>query len=395
MRLFIVFTGLLLAWPAAAQSLRPALEQAWQISPQAQTLEARQREAEARKVTADSLTAGPPVLGVSYRGDQLNRDVGQREIDAEVGLPLWLPGERSARQEVAENDIRLAQAQTLSYRLTLAGELREAAWGMHLARIEKALLEERLQTARKLEDDVAKRVKVGELARTDGLLAQNETLTARGALLDQQTKVLQAEQTWRLLTGNAPPTVEPEESAHSGEPLDQHPQLQAAQAAVALAQAKSRLTAQSRRDSPEVALFTRRERRDTTELYSNSIGVRITLPLATDARNRPRDAAAETERVQSESDYHLLRQKTELALQQARHTLDSAQAQMEAAAARREVNAEALRLNQKAFDLGEFSLTQLLRAKSAAFEAELFYRQQQAKLGLARARLNQAQGILP
>ncbi len=395
MRSFILFAGLVLAWPAGAQSLRLALDQAWQRSPQAQTLEARQQEAEAHLTAAESLTPAPPTLGVSYRGDQLNRNLGQREVEAEVGLPLWLPGERSVRQEVAEADIALARSQVLAQRLALAGELRETAWALRLARIELALLEERRRAAQVLEADVAKRVKVGELARTDELLARNETLTARAALLDQQTKLIQAEQAWRLLTGSLPAVEEAVESPGPGQPLDNHPQLQAAQAAVALAQAKSRLTAQSRRDSPELALFTRRERRDGAEPYSNSIGVRFTLPLATDARNKPRDAAAETARVQSEADYLMLRRKTELAAEQARQALDVAQAQLEAAAARREVTAENLRLNQKAFDLGEFSLTQLLRAQSGAFEAELFHRQQQARLGLARARLHQARGLLP
>ncbi len=395
MRSFILFAGLVLAWPAGAQSLRLALDLAWQRSPQAQTLEARQREAEVRLTAAESLTPAPPTLGVSYRGDQLNRDLGQREVEAEVGLPLWLPGERSARQEAAEADIRLARSQVLAQRLALAGELREAAWALRLARIELALLEERRRAAQVLEADVAKRVRVGELARTDELAARNETLTARAALLDQQTKLIQAEQAWRLLTGSLPAVEEAVESPGPGQPLDDHPQLQAAQAAVALAQAKSRLTAQSRRDSPELALFTRRERRDGAEPYANSIGLRFTLPLATDARNRPRDAAAETERVQSEADYGLLRRKTELAAEQAQQALDVAQAQLEAAATRRDITAENLRLNQKAFDLGEFSLAQLLRAQSAAFEAELFHRQQQARLGLARSRLNQARGILP
>lgn len=395
MRSLILFAGLLLPWPAGAQGLRLALDRAWEHSPQSRTLEARQREAEARQAAADSLTPAPPTLGVSYRGDQLNRDLGQREMEAEVGLPLWLPGERSARQEAAEADIALARSQVQARRLALAGELREAAWSLRLARIELALLEERRRTAETLEADVARRVKAGELARTDELLARNETLAARAALLEQQTRLIEAEQAWRLLTGSPPPAEEGTESPHPGQPLDDHPQLQAAQAAVALARAKYRLTAQSRRDSPELALFTRRERRDGAEPYGNSIGVRFTLPLATDARNKPRDAAAETERVQSEADYQMLRRKTELAVEQAHHALDAAQAQLEAAAARREVTAENLRLNRKAFDLGEFSLTQLLRAQSAAFEAELFHQRQQARLGLARARLNQALGILP
>ena len=56
---------------------------------------------------------------------------------------------------------------------------------------------------------------------------------------------------------------------------------------------------------------------------------------------------------------------------------------------------ENLALIQKSFSLGESDLFTLLRARAAAFEAEQSNNQQTIAQALARARLNQAQGVLP
>ena len=65
-------------------------------------------------------------------------------------------------------------------------------------------------------------------------------------------------------------------------------------------------------------------------------------------------------------------------------------AQQQRAAAR-----ENLELIQKSFNLGETDLFVLLRAGTAAFEAEQACSQQEIAQALSRARLNQAQGVLP
>ncbi len=392
MKPWLILFGWLLAQPVLGSPLGDALERAWERNPQAQGLAARVHEMAARQSAARSLVPAPPSVAVSYRSDELNRDRGQKEIEAELGLPLWLPGEQSARQEVADTEAAALAAQLRATRLALAGEVREAFWAWHFARAEHDLLAERLETTRRLEEDVARRVHAGELARTDLLLAQSETLAARSALLEQEARQAQADRAWQLLTGlPRPPAPEEEPEGRT----DDHPRLDAARTALAQAQARQRLTREALRDTPELALFTRRERGNGDELASNSIGVRLRIPLATEARNAPRQAAAEAEALQSERDLALWQQRLDAEAAQARLGDSLARSRLEMARIRQQVNAENLRLTRKAFDYGEQSLAALLRVQSLAFEADLALRQQTLNAGLARARLNQALGVLP
>lgn len=56
---------------------------------------------------------------------------------------------------------------------------------------------------------------------------------------------------------------------------------------------------------------------------------------------------------------------------------------------------EHTQLIEKAFRLGERGLAELLRSEVLSHEADVAVNQQQIAVGLARARLNQAFGVIP
>jgi outer membrane protein TolC len=71
-----------------------------------------------------------------------------------------------------------------------------------MARSEAEVAAERLKTALGLEADVGRRLKVGEIARSDLLLARQETASARAAAADAQLGVVRSLQRYRVLTGS-------------------------------------------------------------------------------------------------------------------------------------------------------------------------------------------------
>src|SRR4030042_2485038 len=170
----LIFVGLLLAQPVCAVSLRATLDQAWKTSPQAQTLEAKRAENDAQTLAANSLLPGAPAIILGHRGDQLTNHAGLNEWEAGIALPLWLPGRRDARQRQAQGGKDGLEANMRALRLKLAGELREAVWQVRQAQAQTRLDEARALTAKKLAEDVIKRVRAGELAKTDLNLVQNE-----------------------------------------------------------------------------------------------------------------------------------------------------------------------------------------------------------------------------
>ncbi|MHB9100138.1 MAG: TolC family protein, partial [Sulfuricella sp.] len=151
----------------------------------------------------------------------------------------------------------------------------------------------------------------------------------------------------------------------------------------------------SRRDNPEVELSTRRARGNLNDTYAGTVAISLRLPLSTDARNLPLISAAQTVLTGAQSEYNRTRLTLEYQLQQAVQALQAAGQLLELSRQQHAAARENLDLIQKSFNLGESDLFTLLRTRSAAFEAEQAYKQQEIAQALARARLNQAQGVLP
>lgn len=395
MRHTLLILGLLLTQPVYAASLRTALDQAWEKSPQAQTLEAKRAESDAQGVAANSLLPGAPAVILGQRGDQLNSNAGKREWEAGIALPIWLPGQRDARQRQAQAGKDGLEANIRALRLKLAGELRDAIWQVRQVEAQTRLDEQRALTAKKLAEDVAKRVRAGELSKTDLNLAQNEWRTAQAAILQSRNRLLQAQQTYATLTGTMALPEDVSESAQP-EPLqDDHPLLEEARQAIETAQAQVRVATNSLRDNPELELSTRRQRGNLNDPYAGTVAISLRLPLSTDARNLPRISAAQTALTGAQSEYNRTRLTLEYQRQQAEQALQAADQLLDLARQQRAAARENLDLIQKSFNLGESDLFTLLRARAASFEAEQANNQQEIAQAQARARLNQAQGVLP
>lgn len=395
MRYALLILSTLLAQPVYAASLQFALDKAWENSPDAQILEARRAESDARTVAANSLLPGAPAVLLGHRGDQLNGDAGQREWEAGIAVPLWLPGQRDARQRQAQAGKDGLESNIRALRLKLAGELREAIWQVRQAEAQTRLDEARALTAKTLAENVARRVRAGELAKTDLNLAQNEWRAAQAALLHSRNRALQVQQAYATLTGM---TVLPDnvsEIAQTRPWADDHPLLEEARLVIEAAQAQVRVAANSRRDNPEIELSTRRERGNLNDPYASTLAISVRLPFSSDARNLPLITAAQTALAGAQSKYARTRLTLEYQIRQAEQALQAADQVLELARQQRAAGQENLGLIQKSFDLGESDLFALLRARAASFEAEQFYNQQEIAQALARARLNQAQGVLP
>lgn len=249
----------------AANGLARALEQAWRLHPQAAALDARDAEARATRDIAAGLAPEPGSVSIGGRNDRLNRNLGKQEYEIELAAPLWLPGQKAAREAEAVSRIDEASARRAALRSELAGELREAWWSLAAARNAKALAARRLDTARLLAADVRRRHEVGELSRIDANLARSEVHAAGAELIETEATLLQAEQALRTLTGTAAPQDMGEEAPATPET---HPLLTAAAATARAARARVAVANESRRAAPELALRVVRERGDFAEPYA-------------------------------------------------------------------------------------------------------------------------------
>ncbi len=384
--------------PAAGSvTLRAALDAAWQRAVAARESNAQRRRADADRAVAGSLWAAPPSLELSHRNDRLQRNLGSREIEVGVAVPLWLPGQRTARSGAAEAAVAQALAAEQAARLLLAGELRELAWQMAALRTEVAEADSQAQVLKQLADDVERRVRAGDLARADALAALAEHAAATGVQSDVRQRLHAARARWTWLTGQAaaPDLTEPAAAALSAETATPHPELQLASQSTELARKRVALMRHSRRDPPELTFGLRQEVPGRGEASQGSLVVGLRLPLGTDDRNRPLEAAALAELDVAETHEQRLRERLDSDVAAAREAQRSAQAQAETEATRARLLRERAALIDKSFRAGETPLPDLLRALAAAAQADSAAARQTAALGLARARLQQTLGRLP
>lgn len=403
---------------ATGHTLHAAVEQAWLRSPLARGLEARQDEAAAGNALAQSWLAAAPTLGLSERSGRWTGRSEQHETEISLAAPVLLPGQQSARRQLAAASAGELQARLHQGRLDIAGAVRARLWEAAAARELQAEKEGHLHHLEELRADVKRRVQAGDMARSDSLLADQEVLAAQGEVAAARGRAREALNRFKLLTGMPDlPALEPEplpetETAAipgyqtgavpgglaggmAGAQAEQHVRLHAAQAAEQRARAAVGLASSSAQGAPTVSLSMRRERASAFASPERSVGIAVQIPLGGKLRNRPAETRAATELATASAELAETQAAIGIEAEQARAHLGDASEGLQAALARVAAMREHAALFQKAFNHGERGLAELLRSRTLAHEAEVGLRQQRVALGLAHAQLNQALGILP
>lgn len=382
----------------AAPTQGQAAESAWQRAIQAREADGQARRAQAGRAAASNLWAAPPSLELSHRDDRWQTSAGRRETEAGLAWPLWLPGQRSARGAAVDADLDLAQAAIDAGRLHHAGLVREAAWAIAAQRAEVNLADAQVRYLQGIADDVGRRVKAGDLAHADALAANAETLAANSLLLAARQRLAASQSQWTLLTGmQAVPELAPSPAAQH--PLvfrvEAHPDARVARLAVERARKRLDVVTTSRRDPPELLLRLRQDVPGRGESAQNSIGFGVRIPLGTEGRNQPLEAAALSEIDVAEAKAQRTQERLTAEAAQAQAALRATQDQLQAERQRAALLRERAGLIDRSFRAGETPLPELLRAVSAAAQADAGLARQHTALGLAQARLEQALGNLP
>lgn len=383
----------------AAPTLHDAVESAWARHPAARALTARREEFAARRDGADSLLSGSPTATLSNRSDRLHRNDGQREWEGGIALPLWLPGYQARTLALIEREQEAFDALVAQARWRLAGEVREAWWQTQLADNERAVARTRTEAARQLVDDVERRIHAGDLPRMDGNQAHSALAVAEAAMADAETRAHRATRAFLALTGwSALPPSEgmDERRARIGnsEALP-HPQLAPLERAIAAARARLDIATKNVRDLPELTLGLRRERPLNDAAWDSSAIIAVRIPLATDARNRPKIAAANADLIEAEALLPYEQTRVDAERDVAERELDRAAATLTLAETRGRLAAEMRHEYARSFALGNIDLPQRLRVEAEAFDADLALARARIEAARAVSRYNQALGVLP
>ena len=389
---------------ATTTTLKQAFDAAWQRQPEALSQQMRQDAAVAQQQAATLWTAEPVALELSTKTDRLNQNLGRDETVVGISIALWLPGERTRTVAVADAQARAAGSRVRAAQLRTAASVREAYWTWQRAHMDNGLAGELLGHAQQLAQDVAKRVRAGDLARSDQHQADAALATAEGTLAEATGLLASAAQRLRTLTGLAPRL--PAAGTTSAEPmpvlpadsvtlLATHPAVAELQDSADVAQRSAELAHAQTRANPELTLATGRDRGQLDEAYQHSITLGIRIPLGSGSRNQAKRASAQADAIEAEAQLRLERERLQGDVEAARVGLVSAQTQVNASQRRAQLARESRAFFQKSFQMGETDLPTRLRMEREAMDAERQAARSAVDLAAAQSALRQTLGLLP
>lgn len=377
-------------------TLNEVLHVTFNRNPQQYQLQARGKQVLARQSSADTFLPKAPALSLIHQNDGLGSGRGEREWQADMEIPLWRSGQRAARAAVADNAKIELDASKERLMLEAAGQLRDAVWELKMVESQLDLARLRHETAESLQHDVERRFAAGELAKTDLMLAQQETLQAKTEVIRANAELNHARHRYIVLTGLQQIPAKLEEPLS---PLENYSELHAlwheAETRVALAERERNLATVESRDNLQLVVNTRSQRGAFDNDYNDSVGLSVRIPLTTDSHTATHMAAADMLVAQAIADRERLRFQLETAMHEAEHNLAVTRAELDVAKASHAIAKENLRLSDKAFQLGEIDLVSLLRTRAQTYEAERTFNLRQIQLTWDIARYNQAVGVLP
>lgn len=387
-------------------TLRAAFEAAWARQPEAQALAARREAARAQAQAARSWTPEPVALELATKTDRLNRNLGTREYEAGVAIPLWLPGERGRTQALADAEGRAVESRTTAAQLRVAASVRDAWWAWQRAGAELDAARGQLDSVRRIAADVAKRLKAGDLARADQHQADGAVATAEAAVAQAEGAYTATQQQLRALTSlsvpaaaiaSASPDAEPEPptaAATQGD-ADTHAELLALKDRSAVAEGSAALAATQSRASPELTIAATRDRGAFGESYQQTFTVGVRIPFGAGPRHDARVSSARAEALELQAQLALERARLSAERESARARVDSARTQLAAAERRAQLARESRGFFDKSFRLGETDLPTRLRVEAEAADAERQAARGRIELAAAISAWRQALGLLP
>lgn len=383
-------------------SLEQAFSAAWLRQPEAQSLDQLRDVASARQKIAANWLVAPPTMELSGKSDQWAKNQGSREYVAGLALPLWLPGERQRAGAWAEAAASAVNSRAYAAQLRISAAVRDAWWNWRRAHGEQRLASERLDNARRLAADVARRVRAGDLARADQHQAEGAAASAEFILAESTSVMATATQNLRALTGLMPSAesddgVEPPPAVPADfATLDaSHPAVRELFDRAEVARRAAELATVQTRNNPELVLMTTRDRGLAGEEWQQNVTLGVRLPFGSEERNRAKAGAARAEAIETEGLLRLERERLASDLEAARLRVESAHLRQQAADKRAELARESRAFFEKSFRLGETDLPTRLRIELEAMEAERQSARARLDLAAAISTLRQAMGLLP
>ncbi|MGB4497976.1 MAG: TolC family protein [Methylococcaceae bacterium] len=364
--------------------------------PDAQWLSSLENEVAALKQRGDSWAAGASTVGFKFQ-EAISGTL--HYLDGTVEVPLWNFGQRDANQRISEKAQVDSTMQTAVTKWRIAGLIRAALWDISLQelRLEQAKIE--LIAAQQLENDVKRRVELGDLAQTDSLLVKTEVLKKRSALTLAEAEVMHARKRYSSITQLTKVPANFQEVLSKQFEIEQtHPALQAINSQIERKQAEldALQLVGSGQTSVNVGINSDRPSRgDERSNNTESFNIGVNVPFGGGAHLAPQVAALNVELNKLRSQRDQLFRELEQNHHEAEHNLQVNQAELSISNELKTVAEKHLQMTQRSFSVGEIDLIDLLKIQAQTQLAVLTAKERALIVQRDFTFYNQAVGLLP
>ena len=399
-------------------SLKALYDDAWQRQPEAKAFASRLESMQAQQKVSQSYAPRPPTLEIGGKGEKTQSGAlaagGAGEFIAGVSIPLWLWGERAGSMALADAETTRLIRQQAGAQLKIAAQLRMQFWELELAKIDVSLARSRLQNARNLASDVARRYKAGDLSKADLFQAESTVSSAEGAQADAKANLILAAQNLKGLTGKTldiEPFIagsKPSTAALSGlseklpklpqsfADLDSsHPMIQELIAQVEVATKATELAKAQTRQNPELQIYGTSGRPEVGVPIQQTLMLGLKIPFGSDARVQAETLASKANQIDAEERLAYEKQRLLAELDGAKARVETARIRQDAAIRRAQLTAETRAFFEKSFKFGETDLPTRLRIEQDAVDGARQAAQAEIGYYAAISALHQALGLLP
>jgi outer membrane protein TolC len=364
--------------------------------PDSQLTSALEQEADALQQRGNSWLAEAPNISLLYLDDLPGDDSGYREFEAELQLPLWNWGQRSAGQAVAEKAHQTATKQFSALKLKIAGLVRNALWNIALKNNRYEQAKSILTISDKLQAKIKRRVELGDLPGSDLLLAKSEYLQARSSVAKTEAAMMVARKNYTSLTQLS--TI----PGNFKEPLsllknigENHHYLSAINAAIQRKQAELNWVKSAGAGQTNFSLGGKTEKDDENSDDIESMSVGISIPFGGSAHLAPEIATANIQLTKVIVQRDQLFRNLEKQHHEAKHALKVTQTELKIANELKQIAESHLKITRLSFSVGEINLLDLLKIQARTHNAIAYALDHAIMLQKNIALYNQAVGVIP
>ncbi|RKZ96922.1 MAG: hypothetical protein DRQ46_06260 [Gammaproteobacteria bacterium] len=366
---------------------------------------AQQQRIDANTELANGLFADASSMNVIHKNDVVATDDGFQEWEAFVEMPLWLAGQKQSQLMLSEKMAAELPAYKQQIRLESSAKVRELIWNVILAETTAKQVHQSWQTAQKLHQDVAARVKAGELAGTERLLASTHELDIQSEYLLAQAELEHTLKSYQRFTGESTLPEIYEETRHQDSDLtqrhhslavidQQHPSLVFIDQQINTLRIQQDVAGFDGAVNPNLSLGMQSGRGERGEHFNNSIILGINFALDDRVFRQPAVADASVALADAEISRKQLERELNSILSSNLHDLETKRQQLELISTQDKETQQYFALQQRAFELGEIDLVNVLRSQSIANEVHNRKELLQIQIKQLVAQINQALGII-